>query len=236
MQPPRPWTVLAHGPLEKHTDTLWTVQGELPDGGPLKRRMSLVKLADGRLLIHSAIALELAAMADIEAWGVPAFLLVPSGRHRLDAAAYKARYPHLKVVCPTACRAQVEKVVPVDGGLDLVPADPQLRIDPLVGCKSGEAVLVVRNGKQTHLVFNDAIFNVPHQPGFGGLILRLLGSSGKARVTRIFRLFEVTDAAAFGDQLQSLVYEPGLTRIIVSHGNIIDTDPAGTLRRIARQV
>src|SRR5690606_38404698 len=80
-----------HGPLERLEDNLWRVEGALPNMA-LRRVMTVVRMADGRLVIHSAIALPDELMAQIEAWGRPSYLLVPNAYHRLDAPAYKARY------------------------------------------------------------------------------------------------------------------------------------------------
>src|SRR5690606_38404699 len=79
-----------HGPLERLEDNLWRVEGALPNMA-LRRVMTVVRMADGRLVIHSAIALPDELMAQIEAWGRPSYLLVPNAYHRLDAPAYKAR-------------------------------------------------------------------------------------------------------------------------------------------------
>jgi hypothetical protein len=91
------WKVHPHGPLEELEPNLLMVEGTVP-GVPFGRRMLVAKLADGRVAIHSAVALGDEAMARIEALGEPAFLLVPSRYHRLDAAAFKARYPKMRGV------------------------------------------------------------------------------------------------------------------------------------------
>src|SRR5258705_7093192 len=80
----------------------------------LPRRMNVVRLADSRLVVWSAIALDSDEMAALEAFGRPAFLIVPSDKHRLDARIWKNRYPALQVVAPEGARAKVEGVVPVD--------------------------------------------------------------------------------------------------------------------------
>src|SRR5882757_7923482 len=86
------WNVKWHGPIERLAENLWWVQGAIPNMS-LKRTMVIVRLSDGRLVIHNGIALGAEAMEEIERWGRPAFLLVPNGIHRLDAPAYKRRYP-----------------------------------------------------------------------------------------------------------------------------------------------
>jgi hypothetical protein len=115
--PHKEWTVLPHGPLEEIDDGILTVTGEI--GMPLaklERRMTVVRLNGRRLVIYSAIALDPAGMARLESFGQPAFLIVPSDLHRLDARIYKDRYPAMKVVAPQGARKKVEEVVPVDTG------------------------------------------------------------------------------------------------------------------------
>ena len=65
---PRPWIVTPHGPLEKHEDNLWTVEGDIP-GLAARRRMAIVRLGDGRLVFFNAIPLEPAALCRSEGMG-----------------------------------------------------------------------------------------------------------------------------------------------------------------------
>src|SRR5437870_4168250 len=75
-KPPRPWIVTKHGPIEKLDDNLWVVEGDVP-GMPFRRRMSIIKRADGTLLFVNAIPLESSALAEVQAWGKPSILVVP---------------------------------------------------------------------------------------------------------------------------------------------------------------
>jgi hypothetical protein len=227
------WTVLSHDEIEKLDENLWRVPGTLP-GMALKRVMTLVRLEDGRVVIHSAIALEEPAMAEIEAWGTPAVLLVPNRYHRLDAPAYLERYPKLEVFCPRGSRAGIEEVVRVDGDYDEFAGGRNLTIEHLEGVRKGEGVLTVRSPGGATLVFNDAIFNVPHGRGLPGFIFRYItDSTGGPKVTRLFRWLAVKDKAAFGEHLRRLAETPDLARIIVSHHRMITDDPAGVLRKVA---
>jgi hypothetical protein len=232
---PRPWTALPHGALERHEQNLWSVEAPVP-GLPLRRRMALVRLRDGRVVIHSAIALEEPAMSAIEAWGTPAVLLVPNAFHRLDAHAYKARYPKVTVLCPAPADRAVRERVAVDGHYDAFPSDDSVRLEALDGTRSGEAALVVRSGpalERASLVFTDAVFNHEHVAGALGLFLRLIGSTGGPRVTKLFRLAAVRDRAALRAHLARLAETPGLERVLVGHGSNIEREAAATLRALA---
>ena len=229
------WRVLPHGPIERLADNLWRVRGELP-GMPLGRVMTLVRRTDGRVVVHNAIALEQPLMAEIEAWGRPSFLIVPNGWHRLDAPAFAGRYPEARVLCPAAATKRVAKVVRVDGDYRHFPIDPDVALTHLDGLGDREGVLEVRSPDGATLVFNDAIFNLPHLPGFSGLVYRWTGSTGRPRVPRIARWFMVRDRAALRAALERMAARPDLRRIIVSHGDMMTDAPAETLRHIAAEL
>jgi hypothetical protein len=79
------WTVLPHEPVQKLAENLWRVEGAL--GKSNRRAMSVVRLRDGRLIVHNAIALDEPEMQELEAWGEVAAILVPNAARALDEAA-----------------------------------------------------------------------------------------------------------------------------------------------------
>ncbi|MCP4896593.1 MAG: hypothetical protein GY906_06410 [bacterium] len=230
------WKVLSHRPIERLEDNLWVVKGTLPGMG-LKRVMTLVRLDDGRIVLHSVIALDDAAMAEIEAWGTPAIMLIPNAYHRLDAPAYLARYPDLKVFCPKGSLRKTEDVIHVDGDYDEVEGGEMLNITHLEGVRKAEGVMIVRSEAGTTLVFNDAIFNMSHGRGVSGFVFRYVtGSTGGPRVTRLFRWLAVKDKAAFREHLKTLAATPNLKRIVVSHHRAITERPGEVLRELAEKL
>ncbi len=85
------------------------------------------------------------------------------------------------------------------------------------------------------LMFDDAIFNLPHSSGLAGFIFRFITAfTGGPRVTRLFRWFAVKDKAALSAHMKLLADTPGLSRIIVFHGRQITDRPAEVLRQVAR--
>src|SRR5262249_3308422 len=101
-----------HGDLEELVPGVWMVTGSLPVR--LKRNMTVVRMSDGSLLLHSVVAMNEAGMAKLDALGKPSVMIVPHAGHCMDAPFYKARYPEIRVVCPAGTRAQVEKHIKVD--------------------------------------------------------------------------------------------------------------------------
>ena len=221
------------GSLRELSENLWVVDGtiQMPPG-PLPRRMTIVRLASGQLVIWSAIALDDKGMADVERLGRPAFLVVPNGFHREDAPAWKARYPDMRVVAPEGAVAAVNAVLPVeDSSGDFGDADTQF---VSVAGTIGESALVVHHRVGVSLVINDLIGNVRDARGVMKLVLLLMGFAGpRPQVPRMFRKRAVDDASKVAQQFRQWAELPGLSRIIVSHGAIIEDDPAGLLRRLA---
>jgi hypothetical protein len=227
------WKVLPHGPIEKLADNLWWVQGSLP-GMSLKRTMTVVRFSDGRLLIHNAIALDEASMRQLEDWGSPTFLVVPNGGHRLDAPAFKKRYPALQVVAPRGSRARIEEVVPVDLTYDQFPAEDTVRFETLHGVKEAEGAMLVRSADGVTVVLNDAVFNMDRKRDpLGFFFTTLAGSAPGPRVSRLAKLIYVKDKPALRSDLERLAETPGLQRLVVAHEKVASGPSAAEALRTA---
>ncbi|WP_240481302.1 DUF4336 domain-containing protein [Sandaracinus amylolyticus] len=188
----------------------------------LKRTMTIVRLADGRLVVHSGIALGAREMERIEAWGAPAFLVVPNAGHRLDAKAYAARYPHARVVAPRGAKKGVEEVVHVDATYaDVDVGDASVRFETLAGVDEGEGAMIVRSDDGVTVVLNDCVMNMDRKRDpLGFFFTTLLGSAPGPRVSRLVRRVFVKDRSALRRDLERLAALPDLTRLVVSHEKV----------------
>ena len=236
---PMPWTVHPHGPLEPIAENLWWVRAELPKMD-LQRTMTVARLADGRLLLHSAIALDEAGMEALEALGEPSFLVVPSSYHRMDAPRYKSRYPNIKVLCPRGAHARVSKVVPVDHCYEDCPlpdpADDSVRLEYFDEGRRPEGVLMVRSADGVTAIFNDVLFNLPHGKGLFWFVYgRLIGACGGPKVTPIARMVLLWGATGRGYKawLAAAADRGDIVRLVPGHGDLIEGDVATVLRDLA---
>ena len=228
------WKVLPHGKLSEVDENILTVVGEihmpLMD---LPRRMTVVRLIDSRLVVFSAIALDDDEMAELEAYGRPAFLIVPSDKHRLDAKIWKDRYPKMQVIAPEGARTKVEEAVPVE---TMSPRfdDPNVQFLTVPGTRGREAALIVRTPNGTTLVLNDVVGNIRDESGFGGWLLHVAGFAGKAaQIPRVVKMAMIEDKNALRAQLLQWADIESLKRILVAHGSPIDENPCQTLRDLA---
>jgi hypothetical protein len=209
--------VLPHGPLREIDDGLLTVVGQIPMPlGGFPRRMTAVRLSGGRTAIFSAISLVEPEMERIEALGEPAFLIIPGEFHRLDARPFKARYPKARVVAPPGARTPVSEAVK--------------------GTGDAEAAMLVRRAGGASLIVNDIIGHVTRTAGLGPWLISVLTGFGAKRpaVPRPVKSKLVTDPAPLAAQFEQWATIPGLQRIIPSHGDVIDQQPAAELYRLVQ--
>lgn len=230
------WSVLPHGEPVEIGEHVWRVTGAAPTPGmALERAMTVVRLEDGDLVLHSAMALDEAGMAWLTGLGRVRWILVPNGFHRLDAPRYKARFPEAAIVCPAGSQKKVEQKVPVDHTYADAPI-PGERVElvHLDGLREVEGVMIVRDPKGTVLVFNDVLFNVHRASGLFWFVYgRLMGNSGRPRVTTTTRMLLVKDRGALRGHLERLAALDDLSVIVPGHGELIVDDAAGALRAVA---
>lgn len=227
------WRVLPHRPLEKLSERVWRLEGDL-ENMPMKRVMTIAARRDGGLVVHNAIAADDPTMAAIAALGEIRAIVVPSGFHRLDAKVFHERFPAAEVICPAGARAKVEQVVPVAATYDGVASDGAVELQTIDGSNAREGAMIVRDREGTTLVLNDLVFNMPHAPGAQGFVLRhIMGSSGGVKITRIARLFLVADKRAVRAHLERLAALPDLRRVVVAHHATIEREPGRALAAVA---
>lgn len=235
--PTKTWTVLPHGELTTVTDRILTVVGDIHMPlGEFPRRMTVVRLANGELVIFSAIALEEAEMARLEAFGRPTWLVVPSNRHRLDAPAWKARYPEIKVATPPGAVDKVADVVPVD---TTAPdfGDSTVRFVDVPGTHGNDAALEVDGPDGLTLIVNEIVGNIHGESGLKGFLLRRMGFAGSdPHIPAPVKISLKGGSEALAAHLERWANTPNLRRIVMSHGDIIDADPRGELKTLAKSL
>ena len=228
------WKILPHDSLQEIEPGLLTVVGQIPMPlGNFPRRMTIIGLPRKRTAIWSPIALPETEMRRIEALGRPSFMIIPNPAHRLDARPFRARYPQIRVITAPNAMKQVAEAVPVDdSNADL---GPSVDLVTVAGVDQLELAVIVRGDDGVTLITNDLIGNVGHPKGPGAWIMsRLMGFGPGPRIPRVARHMFIKDAAALAGQLRDWARLDGLRRVIPSHGDIIDRQPADELMRLAQ--
>lgn len=229
--------VLPHGPLVPLADDLWQITGSLPNMA-LPRNMAVWRHPSGDLWLHSVVAVDDATLAAVTALGRPRWIVVPSALHRLDAAWYAERFPDAAVLAPAAAQEAVAQKVKVDATCEAVLPDLGVGVIVPDGLKPAELMyrLPLASGGAA-LVVNDALFHLIEPiSGFGGFMLRLVGSWGYFGLTRIGRWAMLADATAFAAHLRRLADDADLRCVLVAHGAPVTEDVPGMLRSAAARL
>lgn len=221
-----------HGPISFVDDGLFVVEGRWKRS-PLERKMTVFLLASGEVAVHSAIAMDEAGMAALEAIGRPSWILVPNALHSSDAGWYADRYPSARVLVPAAARAKLfEKVRRIDGSLDddwSEALQGELAVIPLEGTRIGEVAFV--HAPSRTLVLTDAVFNYRGHdlPWLASVCMRANRAYGRFGPSRIFTSLVVADRNAFRASIEALL-EHDFDRVIMSHGRVLATGGKIALR------
>jgi len=225
--------VLPHGPLKEIMPGLWQVTGSLPHG-PLPRNMVIWRMSDGKLLVHSVIALDEQTMAVLSRIGEPTVMIVPNGMHRLDAAVFKDRFPGIRTIAPSASLEKVREVVPVDATCEEFLTAIGIVVHAIPGLRPFELCYQIPIESGGHaLVFTDSLFNLTDLRGFYGALLRVLGSSGFFGMTRIGKWMLLRNKTAFATWLREMAAQSGLRAVFVGHGDCILDGCSQKLREAA---
>lgn len=230
-------TILPHGEFVQLDENLWILEGTLPMKVPLPRTMTVFRLRDGGLWIHSAIALNEKTRDKLESFGAPKVLVVPSTMHRLDAPKYKKLYPSIKVVCPEASRKKVQEKVPVDASCETEFQGSEVIAHVMPGAKPIELAyeLPLKSGGKA-LVINDVLVNVTKTNGLFGSLLGLIGRTGAFRSPPSNKLILLDDRAKFKGWLETQSKRSDIKIVTVSHGDPVTSQVAAKFAAAAEQV
>lgn len=198
-------------------------------GLPIGSRMTVVRLRDGSLLVHSPVPLDAALRAAVDAEGPVAHVVAPNLYHHLHAGTWAAAYPKATVYAPRALRKKrrdlridrdLEEVRASTFGDEIVP----LHVD---GSMLDETVLV--HPASRTLVSADLTENFGEVDGLGMKIyLKIGGIYGKPGLSRLLRVV-YRDKKAARRSVDALL-EHDFDRVILAHGDVLERDGKRVVR------
>jgi hypothetical protein len=228
--------------LQPIGEEIWLVDGPAISfyGMPFSTRMTVVRLADGTLWVHSPIAADDGLLGAVDALGPVRHLVAPNWIHYAYIPQWQARYPEAQTHAAPKVkeRAQHRGVsLRIDHRLtDDPPADWAGQIDQLIAWGSRvhqEAVFFHRRSRT--LVLTDLIENFEPEklPLCMRPLIRLAGirapHGGVPRDMRLsFRMSRgLPRLRAAVDQM--IAWNP--RRVVVAHGRWFEEDGGGALER-----
>jgi hypothetical protein len=193
--------------------------------------MAIVRRRDETLLFYNAIPVPEDTVSAIRALGSPARLVIPNQFHSLDAVAFALKLNVTPYAPQPAVEALSKRLSFSVRPIDELAQDGALIRFVVEGFRTKEAVLLVDGT----LLVADLLTNSPHGRGFMGFMMKLVGFTGpEPKLPKPVRKRVEVDTEAVRTLLNTLAAQPNLSRIIPTHGNVIETDAPTVLRQVAQ--
>lgn len=209
-------------PTQLHED-LWEVTGSWSN--KLGRRMTVLRLPDGQLVVHNAFQLHEPELDWLRSLGPVAHIVAPNAFHCSDAGWMAERFPEARVYAPPG---------KVPGASAAFPALPGLVAIPMNGTRLQETAFVHPSSRT--LVLTDLAFNMPAV--FSGVEKWLMTWNkvgdrfGPSRLTRL--VFTKNRAELLASYKTLLEHD--FDRVIVNHGDVLPANGKTLLARGVKEI
>ena len=187
-------------------------------GMRLTSTMTVLRLSDADLLVHSPIELNAERRAQVEALGRVTHLYAPNLFHHLHLGEWIAAFPSARVHAPEDLekkrpdlrRDRIHRVSPEPAFAGVVD---ELRVD---GFRLGETVLFHRTSRT--LVLADLVHNVGRpEHAWTKFYTRTMGFYDKVALSRVIRWTAFSERAAARRSVDAILSLP-FERVVVGHG------------------
>lgn len=211
---------------------LWVAHQPLRFGGAeIGTRMTVVRLPERRLFLHSPITLGPELRQNLDRLGVARFAVAPNRFHHLYAAEYTAAYPDLQLFVAPGLETK-RPDLSVHGILqDEAPSGWRDHLGQVVvrGYPMLNEVVFLHRSSRT-LITSDLVFNIrADSPALTRLVFRLVGGYGRLGPTLLERVL-IRDRPAARESLNR-VLAWDFDRVILAHGHILESGGREALRK-----
>ncbi len=213
-------------------ENLWGVEHDLalPGGVHFPGRMTVARLPDGALLLHSVVPIDDALARALAALGSVRYIVAPNAFHHVHLEGVAARYPDATlygVPALTAKHPSLELVNLTDASVPF-PDETLMRI-PIAGAPKLDEVVLMHHASKS-LIVADLFFNVHEFRGWlTPWVFRLVGAHKRFAQSRSWRLF-IKDRTLAGQSAQRIL-DQDFERIVVAHGRVLEDNARGEARQ-----
>ncbi|MBA2564065.1 MAG: DUF4336 domain-containing protein [Gemmatimonadetes bacterium] len=217
---------------ELHSGQLWVAEQPLRVGlFELGRRMTVVRLADGSLFLHSVAGLTQPLRAAIDLLGPVRFVVSPNKFHHRYMEQYASTYPHAELIASPGLPA---KRADLSFGATLgSEPDPRWAAELDQTLFDGSRFVTevdFHHPSSRTLILTDLCFNIgPDRPLATQVLARALGGYRRLAVTRSLRITLRDPTAARASLARILRWD--FDRVIVGHGDIVESGGKAAFRQ-----
>lgn len=217
-----------YDPPNQLAPLLWEIKGRWKN--KLGRRMTVVRLSDGRLIIHNAIQLHEDELNWLRSLGFVSFIIAPNIFHCSDLAWMSRQFPQ------AACYVPAEKYdFFQQQGVNVKITEKDFPKDIsefenlyMHGTKMSESVFIHHPSKT--LILCDLAFNMPDV--FTGLsrIFMRWNKAFRLGPTRLIRLMFTKNIKQLKASYENL-FQYDFDRVVVNHGDVVNQNGKELLKK-----
>jgi hypothetical protein len=186
-------------------------------------RMTVVRLADGSLLLHSPLRLDAGLRDALDALGPVRFAVAPNRVHHLYAGGVKQHYPDARLwIGPGVEHKRPDLAFEAVLG-DEAPAEWRGQLDQVffAGRPYENEVVFFHRASRTLILCDLCFYFGPQMPWPTRLVARVLGSYRHFGPSR-FDPWLIRDRAAARESLERILAWD-FDRVILAHGDVLET-------------
>ena len=220
--------------LVKVAEGIYCAESEvkMPGGVRMNTRMTVVRLANGKVLVHSPIQLNDELAKAIDALGEVAYVVAPNRFHHLFFGPCAERYARAKTFGPPGLGEKVPGLR-IDTVLrDEPPDEWAFEIEQVAvhgAPKMSEVVLFHKPTKT--LIVSDLFFNIVHPANFATkVLLTFTGARGELAKSRVWSMM-MEDESVFESSVRK-VLAFDFDTLVMAHGDVVEKNAAEKARAV----
>jgi hypothetical protein len=194
-------------------------------GAEIGVRMTVIRLHDGGLMLHSPVRLDRDTRDALDALGPVRAVVAPSRIHHLFIVDYRSPYPKARFFAAPGL-SEKRTDFRFDELLGDQPPDiwrGQVEQHLFQGAPVLNEVVFFHKASRT-VIFTDLVFNIPADKAASApAFFWILGVSGRFGPHRLMRLRGIRDRRAARASVERIM-RWDFDRIIMSHGDVLETN------------
>lgn len=194
---------------------------KMPGGVRMNTRMTVLRLANGKLLVHSPIRGDASLYQAIDALGDVAYVVAPNRLHHLFFGPWAERYPDARTFGPPGLAEKMPNLRIDEVLTDDAPPAWANEMEQLVvqGAPKMSEVAFFHKGTKT-LIVSDLFFNIVHPANLATkVLLTFTGARGKLARSRVWSMMKEDDAAFQASTRKVLAWD--FDMLVMAHGDIV---------------
>jgi hypothetical protein len=211
--------------LSQLTEDIWEVvdRVKIMPAFYLPCRMTVVRLSNGGLMLHSPVALDEQTALDIERLGPVEHIVAPNREHHLFLGQARERFPDARVFYAPGLESKHPELPP-EGRLDSEVAGwpDELEWMRIEGASDWNEIVFFHRDSRT-LICSDLLFNLHEFEGWlTPWMTQLFGTYRRLAHSKLWRS-KYDDVEAFATSVVEMLDWP-IERVVMAHGDVVEDD------------